>query len=48
VLLDEQGVTRGAVVLDGAHDVSFAWVSRDTLLATADGRLVRIDVSRAS
>jgi len=48
VLLDEQGVTRGAVVLDGAHDVSFAWVSHDTVIATADGRLVRIDVSRDS
>jgi len=48
VLLDEQGVTRGAVVLDAARDVSFAWVSRDTLLATADGQLVRIDLSRNS
>jgi hypothetical protein len=46
VLLDEAGVMRGAVVLDDAHDVSFAWVDRDTVLATADGRLVRIDVTR--
>jgi hypothetical protein len=46
VLLDERGVMRDAVVLDGAREVSFAWVSGDTVLATADGRLVRIDVSR--
>jgi hypothetical protein len=46
VLLDEHGVMRGAVVLDGVHDASFAWVSGDAVLAAADGRLVRVDVSR--
>jgi hypothetical protein len=46
VLLDERGVMRGTVVLDGGHDVSFAWVSDDAVLAAADGRLMRIDVSR--
>jgi hypothetical protein len=45
VLLDGHGVMRGAVALDGAHDVSFAWVDRDTVLATADGRLMRIDIT---
>ncbi|HXY92493.1 MAG TPA: hypothetical protein VEP49_08465 [Acidimicrobiia bacterium] len=34
------------VVLDGAHDASFAWVGDDTVLAVADGRLVRVDLNK--
>jgi len=44
VLLDGRSVMRSTVILDGARDASFAWVSRDTVLATANGRLVRIDI----
>jgi hypothetical protein len=44
VLLD------GSTVLDtitlSGRDVSFAWVDDDTVLATSDGRLLRIDVTR--
>ena len=28
------------------RDVSFAWVDDDTVLATVDGQLVRVDVRR--
>jgi hypothetical protein len=46
VLIDDKGGVRSTVVLDDAHDASFAWVRADTLLAVSNGQLLDIDVQR--
>jgi hypothetical protein len=43
VLLENGGI-RSTVVLDNGRDASFAWVSRDTVLAVSAGGLLRIDL----
>jgi hypothetical protein len=43
-LIRENGGIEATIVLDDARDVSFAWVRPDTVLATTNGALVRIDL----
>jgi hypothetical protein len=45
VLIGDTGSVRSTVVLDDAHDASFAWVRPDTLLVVSNGQLLRIDVA---
>ena len=45
VLLDGSTVL-DTITVPGRDHVSFAWVDDDTVLATSDGRLLRIDVTR--
>jgi hypothetical protein len=47
VLLREDGPIQATIVLDDAHDASFAWVRSDTVLAVSNGVLLRIDLKTA-
>jgi hypothetical protein len=44
VVLVDGAKVRSTVVLDNAHDVAFAWGEPDTVLAAANGALLRIDL----
>jgi hypothetical protein len=45
-VLVDGSMVRDVITLPGAHEVSFLWVDDDTVLATANGRLLRIHVDR--
>jgi hypothetical protein len=46
VLLGDKTGIRSTVVLDKGRNTSFAWVSAETLLATSNGTLLRIDLKK--